>query len=81
VRARTQQDEVSRHDYFLTVAGEEQGLNGSRHFARMAKEQGWNLEAVLNDDIVGGDKSPEQDHSVVRVFSEGLPAAASEQDL
>jgi hypothetical protein len=66
---------------FLTVAGEEQGLNGSRHFAKMAKEQGWNLEAVLNNDIVGGDKSAEQDHSVVRVFSEGLPIAASEQDV
>ena len=66
---------------FLTVAGEEQGLNGSRHFAKMARDQGWNLEAVLNNDIVGGDKSAEQDHSVVRVFSEGVPAAASEQDL
>jgi acetylornithine deacetylase/succinyl-diaminopimelate desuccinylase-like protein len=66
---------------FLTVAGEEQGLNGSRHFAKMAKEQGWNLEAVLNNDIVGGDKSAEQDHSVVRLFSEGVPAAATEQDL
>jgi hypothetical protein len=66
---------------FLTVAGEEQGLNGSHHFARMAKEQGWKLEAVLNNDIVGGDKSAEQDHSVVRVFSEGLPAAATEQEI
>lgn len=66
---------------FLAVAGEEQGLNGSRHFAKMAKEQGWDLEAVLNNDIVGGDKSAEQDHSVVRVFSEGLPLAASEQDV
>jgi len=66
---------------FLTVAGEEQGLNGSRHFAKMAKDQRWELEAVLNNDIVGGDKSAEQDHSVVRVFSEGLPAAASEQDV
>jgi hypothetical protein len=66
---------------FLTVAGEEQGLNGSHHFAQMAKEQGWNLEAVLNNDIVGGDKSVEQDHSVVRVFSEGLPAAATEQEI
>jgi Peptidase family M28 len=66
---------------FLTVAGEEQGLNGSHHFAKMAKEQGWDLEAVLNNDIVGGDKSAEQDHSVVRVFSEGLPAAATEQDV
>jgi hypothetical protein len=66
---------------FLTVAGEEQGLNGSHHFAKMAKDQGWDLEAVLNNDIVGGDKSAEQDHSVVRVFSEGLPAAATEQDI
>jgi hypothetical protein len=66
---------------FLTVAGEEQGLNGSRHLAKMAKDQGWNIEAVLNNDIVGGDKSAEQDHSVVRVFSEGLPAAATEQEI
>jgi Peptidase family M28 len=66
---------------FLTVAGEEQGLNGSSHFAKMAKSESWDLQAVLNNDIVGGDKSAEQDHSVVRVFSEGVPAAATEQDL
>ena len=66
---------------FLTVAGEEQGLNGSSHFAKMAKTEGWDLQAVLNNDIVGGDKSAEQEHSVVRVFSEGVPAAATEQDL
>jgi len=66
---------------FLTVAGEEQGLNGSKHFAKMAKDQGWDLAAVLNDDIVGGDKSAEQDHSVIRVFSEGVPVAAAEQDI
>ncbi|MGA9807469.1 MAG: M28 family metallopeptidase [Candidatus Sulfotelmatobacter sp.] len=66
---------------FLTVAGEEQGLNGSHHFAKMAKDQGWNIEAVLNNDIVGGDRSAEQDRSVVRIFSEGLPAAATEQEI
>jgi len=66
---------------FLTVAGEEQGLNGSHHFAKMAREQGWRLEAVLNNDIVGGDKNGEQDHSVVRLFSEGLPAAATEREI
>jgi peptidase M28-like protein len=70
---------------FLTVAGEEQGLNGSHHFALMAKEKmakdEWDIEAVLNNDIVGGDKSAEQDHSVVRVFSEGLPAAATEREI
>ena len=66
---------------FLTVAGEEQGLNGSAHFAKMAKEQGWEIEAVLNNDIVGGDRSAEQEHSVVRVFSEGLPQAATEKEI
>jgi Peptidase family M28 len=66
---------------FLTVAGEEQGLNGSQHFARMAKQQGWNIEAVLNNDIVGGDRNPQQDASVVRVFSEGVPIAATDAEL
>jgi hypothetical protein len=65
---------------FLTVAGEEQGLNGSKHFAQMAKQQGWKIEAVLNNDIVGGNLGPDQDASVVRVFSEGVPAVASEAD-
>jgi hypothetical protein len=66
---------------FLTVAGEEQGLNGSKHFAKMAKEQGWKIEAVLNNDIVGGNLGAEQDAGVVRVFSEGLPAAATEAEI
>jgi len=66
---------------FLTVAGEEQGLNGSRHFAQMAKSAGWDIEAALNNDIVGGDRSPQQDTSVVRVFSEGVPIAATEAEL
>jgi len=66
---------------FLTVAGEEQGLNGSKHFAEMAKQQAWKLEAVLNNDIVGGNLGPGQDASVVRVFSEGLPAVASESEI
>ena len=66
---------------FLTVAGEEQGLNGSGHFAKMAKSEGWNIEAALNNDIVGGDRTPGQDPSTVRVFSEGIPQSASEQDV
>ena len=54
---------LSKHRFpativFLTVAGEEQGLYGSAHFAKMAKAAGWDLEAVLNNDIVGGDRTP-----------------------
>ena len=66
---------------FLTVAGEEQGLNGSHHFAQMAKSEGWDIEAALNNDIVGGDRNSHQDTGLVRVFSEGVPTAATEAEL
>jgi hypothetical protein len=66
---------------FLTVPGEEQGLFGSQHFAKLARHQGWHLDAVLNNDIVGGNRGPGQDESVVRVFSEGIPNRIDEQGL
>jgi len=66
---------------FLTVAGEEQGLYGSKHFAELAKAQGWQIEAVLNNDIVGGDHSPGQDAKAVRIFSESIPDNATEAQL
>ncbi len=66
---------------FLTVPGEEQGLLGSKHFAQVAKQQGWHLDAVLNNDIVGGNKGPGQDPHVVRVFSEAIPRNIGEQEL
>lgn len=69
---------------FATVAGEEQGLDGSRHLAALAKEQGWQVEAALDNDIVGGNTTPGdrwQDKSAVRVFSEGLPIAATPEQM
>jgi hypothetical protein len=77
---------LSQHKFpstiiFLTVAGEEQGLNGAKHFAKMAKTEGWNIQGVLNNDIVGGNKGKDQDPAIVRVFSEGTPMAATEAEL
>ncbi|WP_353072732.1 M20/M25/M40 family metallo-hydrolase [Tunturiibacter gelidoferens] len=73
---------------FVAVAGEEQGLNGSAHLAKLAREENWQLEAVLNNDIVGGDTTPGsttppniQDKTTVRVFSEGVPANATPDQL
>ena len=69
---------------FVAVAGEEQGLNGSRHLAKLAKSEGWQLEAVLNNDIVGGDTTPGAtgaDKSAVRIFSEGVPGPATLEQL
>jgi len=71
---------LSQHKFpativFVCVAGEEQGLNGSRHLAKLAKSEGWQLEGVLNNDIVGGDTTPGetlQNKSLVRVFSQGI---------
>ena len=77
---------LSKHKFpatiiFLAVAGEEQGLNGAANFAKMAKDEGWQIDAVLNNDIVGGNKSKEQDPSIVRVFSESIPGNATEADV
>jgi hypothetical protein len=77
---------LSKHRFpatlvFLTVAGEEQGLNGSRHFAKMAKDEQWQLQGILNNDIVGGNKSKEQDTTIVRVFSEGIPITAKDAEI
>ena len=73
---------------FVAVAGEEQGLYGSAHLAKLAKAEGWPLEAVLNDDIVGGDTTPVapgagetmQRKDVVRVFSESVPSNATPEE-
>ena len=66
---------------FLAVPGEEQGLYGSKHFAEYAKSQGWDIEAVLNNDIVGGDKSTGQNPKVVRIFSESIPDSITQAQL
>ncbi len=68
---------------FVAVAGEEQGLLGSAHLAKLAKAEGWPLEAVLNNDIVGGDTTPGetgQAKDVVRVFSESISATATPEE-
>jgi Peptidase family M28 len=62
---------------FMTVAGEEQGLNGSTNVAKRAKAENWAVDAMLNNDIVGNTHGMEnniKDDRSVRVFSEGIPS-------
>ena len=69
---------------FAAVAGEEQGLVGSEHLARLAKSESWDLQAVLNNDIVGGNTTPGDTLQLkdrVRVFSEAVPDTTTPQDL
>ena len=42
---------------FVAFAGEEQGLIGSTLEAAKAKKEKWNIEAVLNNDIIGTEVS------------------------
>ena len=61
---------------FMSVAGEEQSLLGSAHVAKRAKAEGWNIDAMLNNDIVGNTHGLDNDlknNTDVRVFSEGIP--------
>jgi Peptidase family M28 len=62
---------------FALLSGEEQGLMGGRLLAETAKERGWNVSAMLNNDIVGGVKGTDGRvvDNVVRVFSEGIRAS------
>ena len=57
----------------LFVSGEEQGLDGSRHFASLARSEGWPVVAVLSNDMIGNTRASGteliEDHKV-RVFSE-----------
>jgi hypothetical protein len=60
---------------FAAVSGEEQGLLGSTYMAEKAKKENWNIEAVLNNDIMGGNNINETNkvnNNQVRIFSEGL---------
>jgi acetylornithine deacetylase/succinyl-diaminopimelate desuccinylase-like protein len=68
---------------FVAVSGEEQGLLGAYFMANKAKKEDWNIEAVLNNDIMGSNNSSETniiENTKIRVFSEGLPAFETEKN-
>lgn len=69
---------LSQRSYPVTIvyallSGEEQGLYGGSLMADYAEEQGWQVKAVLNNDVVGNSCGSDGycDAEHVRVFSEG----------
>jgi hypothetical protein len=80
---------LSKHKFpativFAAVDAEEEGLFGSAHLAKLAKDEGWDLEGVLNNDIVGGNTTPGETHqskTLVRVFSESVPQNATVEEM
>ena len=67
---------------FMAVAGEEQGLLGSTHFAEEAKKKNWNVDAMFTNDIIGNTLGGNglRDRGNVRVFSEGVPSNETEAE-
>ncbi|HSM68835.1 MAG TPA: M28 family peptidase [Xanthomonadales bacterium] len=67
---------------YAALAGEEQGLFGGQIVAKHATEQGWNIDAVLNNDMIGniaGINGVIDNHSA-RIFSEGVRAAETPEE-
>jgi hypothetical protein len=67
---------------FMALSGEEHGLYGAKYMATKAKQEKWNIIAMLNNDMIGNSGSSEtllNDNMKVRVFSEGIPANETEQ--
>ena len=57
-------------------SGEEEGLYGGKVIAQYAQDHHWQVEADLNDDIVGNSRGQNgvTDNTSVRIFSEGTRA-------
>jgi len=67
---------------YMGLAGEEQGLYGGKIVAAYAKEHGWNIDAVLNNDMIGniaGINGVINNHSA-RIFSEGVRWVETEEE-
>ena len=68
---------------FVAVVGEEQGLYGAKHLADKAKDQNWNIIAMINNDMIGNSLSSGtqlRDNTQVRVFSETIPYLETEAE-
>lgn len=67
---------------YLGLSGEEQGLFGGAGFAAYAKEKGWEIIGVLNNDMIGNIKGVDGVISNVdfRIFSEPVPPTETERE-
>ena len=63
------------------LSGEEQGLYGGRYMASVARDEGWDIEAVLNNDMIGNIQGVDGviRNDVFRVFSEPTPVTETEE--
>lgn len=61
---------------FMAVAAEEQGLLGSGHWAKTAREKNLNVAGMFTNDIIGSSRADDGriDNKQVRLFAQSIPA-------
>ncbi len=66
---------------YVGLSGEEQGLYGGKFMTKMAKEQGWDIVGVLNNDMIGNIEGVDGviDNKSFRIFSEPTPVTETDE--
>ena len=79
---------LSKHDFPSSIllaglSGEEQGLFGGKFLAKKAKEEGWNIIGILNNDMIGNIEGVDGviDNRSFRIFSEPYSILETEKQL
>jgi len=66
---------------YVGLSGEEQGLFGGQGLAAYAKDKGWDIVGILNNDMIGNIKGVDGviDNRTFRIFSEPVPPTETER--
>lgn len=77
---------LSKYDFensiiFVGLSGEEQGLYGGKGLAAHAKEKGWEIIGIFNNDMIGNINGVDGviSNTDFRIFSEPVPPTETEQ--
>ncbi len=78
---------LSKYDFensilFVGLSGEEQGLYGGKGLAAHAKEQGWDIIGIFNNDMIGNITGVDGiiSNTDFRIFSEPVPPTETEKE-
>jgi len=78
---------LSKYDFpvsivYVGLSGEEQGLYGGKHLAKKAKNEGWDIIGIINNDMIGNIHGIDGviDNGTFRVFSEAMSMTLTEQE-
>ncbi len=79
---------LSKHRFdgsivYANLSGEEQGLFGGEGLAAYAKRNGWRIDGVMNNDMIGNTQGITgiTDNTTARVFAPGIPPTATQAEL